>query len=255
MRTDLIVREPELYFDSIHQELNNFLRDTFVTTAIANPLNIKKMSTWRPAVEVKQNDKNYKVKVQLPGVKKDDIEVEVDNDFMTISAEIQEEREEKSEEEKNERFHTSEFRYGKYKRTISFDAPIKPEESTAEYKDGLLIITVPKQNIEQTKPQKLEIKYNNEFGQIEDKKEEKSEDVSEDISDDENEEKILKKSDNKLDDKYEDDDEEEMSDDLLDEEDDDDEEKALKKPEHKSSHKKDEKSHKKSDDKAEDEKE
>ena len=44
MKTDLIIREPELYFDSIHQELNNFLRDTFLTNAFANPLNIKKNS-------------------------------------------------------------------------------------------------------------------------------------------------------------------------------------------------------------------
>ena len=171
MRTDLTVREPELYFDSIHQELNNFLRDTFLSSAIANPLNIKKMSTWRPAIEVKQNDKNYKVKVQLPGVKKDDIEVELDNDFMTITAEIQEEREEKKEEEKNERYHTSEFRYGKYQRTISFDAPIKPDESTAEYKDGLLTIIVPKHNVEQTKPKKLKINSKDENIKIEDKKE------------------------------------------------------------------------------------
>ena len=97
MEHDLIVREPELYFDSIHQELNNFLRDTFLVNAFANPLNIKKMSTWRPAIEVKQNDKNYKVKVQLPGVKKDDIQVELDNDFMTITAEIQEEKAEKQD--------------------------------------------------------------------------------------------------------------------------------------------------------------
>lgn len=138
MEHDLIVREPELYFDSIHQELNNFLRDTFLVNAFANPLNIKKMSTWRPAIEVKQNDKNYKVKVQLPGVKKDDIQVELDNDFMTITAEIQEEKAEKQEEEKNERFHTSEFRYGKYQRTISFDQPIKGDDSTAIYKDGVL---------------------------------------------------------------------------------------------------------------------
>lgn len=100
MKTDLIIREPELYFDSIHQELNNFLRDTFLTNAFANPLNIKKNSIWRPAIEVRQNDKNYKVKVQLPGVKKDDIIVELDNDFMTVTAEIQEEKEEKKEDEK-----------------------------------------------------------------------------------------------------------------------------------------------------------
>lgn len=158
MEHDLIVKEPELYFDSIHQELNNFLRDTFLVNAFANPLNIKKMSTWRPAIEVKQNDKNYKVKVQLPGVKKDDIQVELDNDFMTITAEIQEEKAEKQEEEKNERFHTSEFRYGKYQRTISFDQPIKGDDSIAIYKDGVLTITVPKQKIETTTRKRLEIK-------------------------------------------------------------------------------------------------
>ena len=58
------------------------------------------MSTWRPAIEVKQNDKNYKVKVQLPGVKKDDIQVELDNDFMTITAEIQEEKAENRKKKK-----------------------------------------------------------------------------------------------------------------------------------------------------------
>lgn len=170
MKYDLMIREPELYFDSIHQELNNFLRDTFMASAFGNPLNVKKNTNWRPAIEVKQNDKNYKVKVQLPGVKKNDIEVELDNDFMTITAEIREEQEEKAEKEKNERYHLSEFRYGKYKRTISFDAPIKPDESRAEYKDGLLTITIPKQNIEQAKPRKLEI---NQTSLLEDKDKEK----------------------------------------------------------------------------------
>ncbi len=157
MKHDLIIREPELYFDSIHQELNNFLRDTFLTHSIGNPLNIKKTATWRPAIEVKQNDKNYKVKVQLPGVKKDDIAVELDNDFMTITAEIQEEKEQKEEQEKNERYHTCEFRYGKYQRTISFDEPVKIEDSHAEYKDGVLMITVPKQEVKERKPKQLDI--------------------------------------------------------------------------------------------------
>jgi len=148
MKHDLIIREPEMYFDSIHNELNNFLRDTFLVHSMANPLNIKKISTWRPAIEVKQNDKNYKVKVQL----------EMDNEFMTITAEIQEEAEEKEEKAKNERYHTSEFRYGKYQRTISFDQPVKTDESTAEYKNGVLTITVPKVEIENKEPKKLEIK-------------------------------------------------------------------------------------------------
>ncbi len=158
MKHDLIIREPDLYFDSIHNELNNFLRDTLLIHSMANPLNVKKTSVWRPAIEFKQNDKNYTVKVQLPGVKKDDIEVELDNDFMTITAEIQEEAEEKEEKEKNERYHTSEFRYGKYQRTISFDQPVKTEEATAVYDKGILKIKIPKLLTETKTPQKLEIK-------------------------------------------------------------------------------------------------
>lgn len=157
MENEIIVREPELYFDSIHNELNNFLRDTFLTNAFANPLNIKKTSIYRPAIEVRQNDANYKVKVQLPGIPKDNIKVELDNDFMTITAETHEEKEEKKEDEKNERFHTSEFRYGKYQRTISFDQAIKADDATACYKDGVLTITVPKQKIETTTKKVLEI--------------------------------------------------------------------------------------------------
>lgn len=158
MKYNLIERKPELYFDSLHNELNNFLRDTLMSVHFSNPLTIKKDSIWRPAVEVKQCDKNYKVKVQLPGVLKDDIKVDLDNDFMTISAEIHEEKEIKDEEEKNEHFHTSEFRYGRYQRTVSFDQPIKVEDSTATYKNGVLTITVPKQDIKDAKVKRLEIK-------------------------------------------------------------------------------------------------
>jgi len=158
MKNEIILREPEIYFDSIHDELNNFLRDTVVGPLFANPLSMKKNSIWRPAVEIKQTDKNYKVKVQLPGVKKEDINVELDNDFMTITAEIEEDREQKEEKELNEKYHTCEFRYGKYKRTISFDQPIKVQDSNAKYQNGVLTIIVPKQQVIKHEPKKLEIK-------------------------------------------------------------------------------------------------
>ena len=158
MHDELIIREPDLYFDSIHQELNNFLRDTVLGPAFSNPLNIKKNSVWRPAIEVKQTDKEYKIKVQLPGVKKEDIDVSLDNDFLTVTAKIEEEKEEREEKEENQKYHTCEFRYGKYQRTVSFDCPIKANESTAEYKNGILKILVPKQHIEETKTKHLEIK-------------------------------------------------------------------------------------------------
>lgn len=155
MKNDLMVREPELSFDSIHQELNNFLRDTFMENIFSHPLNLRKMSTWRPAIELKQTEKDYKVKVQLPGVNKEDIHVELNNDYMTITAEVKSEKEEKGESEK---VHTSEFRYGKYIRTISFDNPIKTDQSSAEYKNGVLSIILPKHKVEKSKTKKLNIK-------------------------------------------------------------------------------------------------
>ena len=157
MKTDLILREPELYFDSIHNELNNFLRDTIINPVFSHELAIKKVSTWRPTVEIKQTENDYKIKVQLPGVNKDDIVVELDNDFMTITAEIEEEKDEKEQNEKNMKYHTCEFRYGKYKRTISFDHPIRSEEAVAQYKNGVLSIRLPKQNTTEGKTRKLEI--------------------------------------------------------------------------------------------------
>lgn len=157
MKHEIMVRNPEIYFESLHNELNNFLRDTLLTPMFSNPLNIKKNSVWRPAVEIKQNDNEYKIKVQLPGVDKENIDVQIDNDFMTITAEIQEEQEEKEQNEKNEKYHTSEFRYGRFQRTISFDKPVKTQDSKANYKNGILCITVPKQEIEETKTKHLEI--------------------------------------------------------------------------------------------------
>lgn len=155
MKNDLMLMEPELSFDSIHQELNNFLRDTFMESVFAHPLNLRKPSTWRPAIEMKQNEKEYKIKVQLPGVTKEDINVEINSDFMTISAEVKEEKSQKDEEEKTQ---TCEFKYGKYIRTVSFPSPIKSEESTAEYKNGILHIILPKQKIEKQKAKRIEIK-------------------------------------------------------------------------------------------------
>ena len=158
MRNEIMIREPDLYFESLHHELNNFLRDTMLTPMFSNPLALKKTSVWRPLIEVKQTDNEYKVKIQLPGVKKEDIDVELDNEFMTVTAEIEEEKEEKEEKEKNEKYHTCEFRYGKYKRTISFDQPIKQDEAKAEYKNGVLKIIIPKQHAENIKQAKrLEI--------------------------------------------------------------------------------------------------
>lgn len=154
MKHNLMIREPELYFDNIHKELDDFLRDTFFARNFMHPAEIIKNDTLKPAIEVVQCKDNYKVRVQLPGVKKEDIEVELDNDFMTITAET---REEEREENEQKKYYTTEFRYGKYKRTIYFDTPVKAEEAAADYTDGILSITVPKEHPQTREPKKLKI--------------------------------------------------------------------------------------------------
>ena len=158
MKSSLMVREPELIFDSLHQELNNLLKDTFLESELLSPLNIRKISTWRPAVELKQNDKDYKIKIQLPGVNKEDIHVDLENDYMTVTAEFKEEKHEKKGNGGEEKIHTNEFRYGKFVRTISFDNPIQSDASVAEYTNGILNITLPKQKVEKHKTKRLEVK-------------------------------------------------------------------------------------------------
>ncbi len=154
MKHELMTREPETYLESLEKEFNNFIKDRLMPSHSLN-----KLFAWRPAIEVKQNDKEYTVKVQLPGVKKDNIIVELDNDnLMTITAEAHEEHEEDEQRKHNERYHTSEFRYGKYQRSISFDNPVKIEEADADYKNGVLTICVPKKNQQPSESKRLKIK-------------------------------------------------------------------------------------------------
>jgi len=153
MKNNIVLREPEISFDSLHQELNNFLRDSFMGMGFSHPLRIRKDLVWRPAIEMKQNDKEYKINVQLPGVDKEDIDIELENDYIKISAEVKDECEKEESEIK-----TCEFRYGKYLRTISLDNPIKTELAQAEYKNGILKINLPKQQIEKNISKKLSVK-------------------------------------------------------------------------------------------------
>jgi HSP20 family protein len=155
MKRSLMIREPDLSFESLHQELNNLLRDTFGGTDLLSSDKMQQLSTWRPAVELKQTEKMYTAKIQLPGVKKDDINIDLDSDFMTISAEIKEEKETKDEDEK---IHACEFKYGNFVRTLTFDSPIKVSDSSAEYKDGILTIKMPKQKIKKSSSKRLSIK-------------------------------------------------------------------------------------------------
>jgi HSP20 family protein len=91
-------------------------------------------------LDVKASDGAYNVSAELPGVKKDDIKVDIDGNRVTISAEVKKETEEKKGEEviRSERY------YGALSRTFTLDADVDEAKAEAKYADGVLKLTLPK---------------------------------------------------------------------------------------------------------------
>jgi HSP20 family protein len=93
-------------------------------------------------IDVKEDDKAFSVKADIPGVKKEDIQVDVDEDYVSVRAEAKQEKEEK----KGEKVVYSERSYGMVSRSFSLPAAVDAKGAKAEYKDGVLSLTLPKKS-------------------------------------------------------------------------------------------------------------
>ena len=98
-------------------------------------------------IDVTQNDKSYSVKADMPGVRKEDIHVEVDGNMVSISGEVKKEKEEK----KDERLVRSERYYGRVERSFTLEHDIDEAAVDAKYSDGVLNLTLPKKAKSSTK--------------------------------------------------------------------------------------------------------
>ena len=77
MKFSIIKREPSYFFNNMHEDLTRFLKDTFGDMEFMDKGHMPLEMTFRPAIEVKETPKSYKVKVELSGVKKEDIDVDL----------------------------------------------------------------------------------------------------------------------------------------------------------------------------------
>jgi HSP20 family protein len=93
-------------------------------------------------VDVEENDKAYTVHADIPGVKKEDIQVEVDGGQVSIRAEVKQEKEEK----KGEKLIHSERYYGMVSRSFSLPSEVDEKATVAKYQDGVLDLTLPKKS-------------------------------------------------------------------------------------------------------------
>jgi len=91
-------------------------------------------------LDVKEDEKSYTVRADVPGVKKEDIFVDIDGAYITLRAESRQEKEEK----KGEKLIHSERSYGMVSRSFQLPTEVDSQAAKAEYKDGVLNLTLPK---------------------------------------------------------------------------------------------------------------
>ena len=104
-----------------------------------------------PSLDVSETDTAIEVKIDIPGVKSDEIDIQLNGNSLTVSGEHKEEK-----EEKGKTYHRVERRSGSFSRTLPLPCPVEEDEVVAEYNDGVLTITLPK--TEEAKTHKIKIK-------------------------------------------------------------------------------------------------
>jgi len=120
------------------QSVNN-LFDELLNDNFFNNQKTTKESNFVPHVDVFETDKVFELQFSIPGLKKEDLNIELDNSVLTVSGER------KFKGEKNEKeYHTLETKYGSFKRSFQLPDSINEDAVEATYEDGILNIQVPK---------------------------------------------------------------------------------------------------------------
>jgi len=111
------------------------------------------LSGWTPALDVYEEKDNFLVKAELPGMKKEDIEVSLHDGSLSISGE----RKTESKHEEADVYRTERF-FGRFQRTITLPTAVAADKVKAAYKDGVLTVTLPK--TEEAKPKQIDVSVN-----------------------------------------------------------------------------------------------
>jgi HSP20 family protein len=106
---------------------------------------------WAPTADISETDKEYLVKAELPGIKREDVKVTVEHGVLTIQGERKYEN-----EEKDEKYHRIERSYGSFFRSFSLPQNAAAGDIRAESRDGVLLVHIPKVKVE--KPKAVQVK-------------------------------------------------------------------------------------------------
>jgi HSP20 family protein len=130
------------------------LRDHFnriFDQSFPNRTSAESFGDWAPALDASEDKDKYVVSLELPGMKKEDINVTVHDGVLTVSGER------KSNKDLTEgAVHRSERYYGKFSRSVSLPAAVSADKVGASYRDGILTVEIPK--AEEAKPRQIDVK-------------------------------------------------------------------------------------------------
>ena len=135
-------KENDLFPRRFSDLLDDFFNDAFVNTPATEALH--------PKLDVSETENSYEIEAHLPGMKKDEISVDVENGRLTISGER-----ERKEEDSDRKFHRVESSYGSFTRTLQLPENADEENVKARYEDGVLHVSVNKD--EEKVSKKIEI--------------------------------------------------------------------------------------------------
>jgi len=124
-------------WEPFNRELSEFNR--FLEGAMRTWREPGELGAWAPRIDVYEKGDNIIIDAEIPGLKKEDIEVTVENQMLTLRGEKKE-----TKEVKRDGFYQSERFYGKFQRAVALPAAVDESKIEATYKDGILTVTMPK---------------------------------------------------------------------------------------------------------------
>lgn len=147
----LVRKAPEHFLKTVNDEINSLLNrhfDSYFPEAAYWEENDK----FSIPVEINDKGKNYCIRAEVPGIKKEDLDIDIDSNYIRINAEKQEE---KNIDESS--YKKTEFRYGTYSRTIYFPEEIDVDKAEAKVEEGILKIDAPKKYSDKNSHKKLTV--------------------------------------------------------------------------------------------------
>lgn len=126
--------------------------DDFLSRDLFDDLNVYQRASWAPSVNIKETEKEFSLEMAVPGFSKEDFEVNVENNILTISSSKKEEKEEKAEKEN---YVKKEFHYSTFKRSFTLnEKSIDTDNIEAKYENGILHVSIPKKIVQVEKKNK-----------------------------------------------------------------------------------------------------